>query len=192
MYRCTKAYNKSIELYEYIINLNSSDSITLKSLHDICLIRIEEKDIYQAYHTLDRLETQPANVMYYVKCRKFVEGCLSMVKKKFREGVELLDSVVDDSDLHVQLRPLVYSYRAYGLFSEGELEKAMEDYRLLEKNNQMMECDRYNVLLVRGILSGREKKYQESKQFFTEAHNLQPNKIEPRFYLAVWWFNARY
>ncbi len=183
--RAQKENKRAVVVFEEVINLNTNDSLTLKSLHDIALIRMEERDVYQAYHTLDRLERMPANVPYFTKAKIFLEGAISMVKKKCLEGVEFLSSLINDEELHVELRPLVYSYRAYGYFCQGLIEEAISDYEALQKDNHLSECDDYNLLLCKGILKARLKKWSESEKLFRSANSIYPTKIEPKFYIEV-------
>lgn len=168
-----------------MINLNLSESTTLKALHEVTLIRIEERDIYQAYYTLDRLDNIPKSVGYLFKAKQFLEGAISMVKKKFKEGLEYLDTLIDDQEIDPQLRPLVLSYRAYGNFAEGNIEIALSDYQKLKSQNQLSVGDEYNVLLCEGILAANESRWNTSKQKFEWASRMNPTKIEPKFYLAV-------
>lgn len=172
-------------IFEEVINLNLSESTTLKALHEIALIRIEERDIYQAYYTLDRLDSIPKTVGYLYKARQFLEGAISMVKKKFKEGLEYLDLLLDDEELDPQLKPLVLSYRAYGNFAEGNIDNALADYAKLKSQNQLSIGDEYNVLLCEGILASNESRWNTAKQKFEWASRMNPTKIEPKFYLAV-------
>lgn len=183
--RAQKENKLAVVIFEEVVNLNTNDSLTLKSLHDIALIRMEERDVYQAYHTLDRLERTPSNVPYFSKAKTFLEGAISMVKKKYVEGVQHLSTLINDEDLHVELRPLVYSYRAYGYFCQGSIEEAISDYEALQHDSRLSECDEYNLLLCRGIMKAREKKWGDSEKLFRMAQSIYPTKIEPRFYIEV-------
>lgn len=170
---------------EEVINLNLSESTTLKALHEIMLIRVEERDIYQAYYTLDRLEDLQRGPSYLMKAKQFLEGAVSMMKKKYREGLGFLDDLVDEPDLHDQLKPLVWSYRAYGNFHEGSVETAAKDYRALKDKGLAMESDEYNLELCTGVLSALNKEWENSARRFEIARRISPAKIEPRFYQAV-------
>lgn len=187
-----KDFKRAVLTFEEVINLNLSESTTLKALHEVALIRIEERDIYQAYYTLDRLDSIPKSVGYLYKARQFLEGAISMVKKKFKEGLEYLDPLVDDQELDPQLKPLVLSYRAYGNFAEGNIELALSDYSKLKSQNHLSVGDEYNVLLCEGILAANEARWNTSKQKFEWAARMNPSKIEPKFYLAVDSSHSRY
>lgn len=185
-------FKSAVMTFEEVINLNLSESTTLKAIHEVALIRIEERDIYQAYYTLDRLDNIPKSVGYLYKARQFLEGAISMVKKKFKEGLEHLDALVDDEELDPQLRPLVLSYRAYGNFAEGHIETALKDYSKLKTQNQLSVGDEYNVLLCEGILAANESRWNTAKQKFEWASRMNPSKIEPKFYLAVLSYSSRF
>lgn len=157
----------------------------MKALHDIAIMKVAERDIYLAYYTLDRLETVPKTVGYLYKAKKFLEGAISMVKKKFKEGISHLDELAGDQELHEVLRPLVYSYRAFGNFSEGNIEQAVADYEHLKNHFSISPGDQYNNLLCQGIQKANLKKWEEAYLMFTQAQKMNSSKIEPKFYLAV-------
>lgn len=183
--RAAKDLKKAVLILEEVVNANNNETITLKALHEIALIRIEERDIYQAYYTLDRLESIPKSIGYLYKAKQFLEGAISIMKKKYKEGLNYLDELVSDEELHEQLRPLVLSYRAYGNFSEGNIEKALADYEFLREWNQSLEGDDYNMELCQGVLVAQKKNWEEAKKHFEKAKRMSPAKIEPKFYLAV-------
>ena len=61
------------------------------------MIKIIERDIYEAYHLIDRLEDQPElRVM-----RRFVEGVISLMRRNHNEGIIVLLSI--QSDLGFQM-----------------------------------------------------------------------------------------
>lgn len=183
--KANKDFKAAILIFEEIINLNLSESTTLKAIHEVVLIRVEERDIYQAYYTLDRLDNIPKTVGYLYKVKQFLEGAISMVKKKFKEGLEHFDPLVNDTELDPMLRPLVLSYRAFGNFSEGNIEAAHEDYNTLKSRHQLSPGDEYNLLLCEGILAANEQRWNTTRQKFEWAGRMNPSKIEPKFYLAI-------
>lgn len=172
-------------IFEEVVNINLSESTTLKAIHEIALVRIEERDIYQAYYTLDRLENIPKTVGYLYKAKQFLEGAISMVKKKFKDGINFFDLLVNDDELDNMLKPLVLSYRAFGNFSEGNIELALADYNILKGKHQLFPGDEYNLLLCEGVLAANENRWNTARQKFDWAGRMNPSKIEPKFYLAV-------
>jgi hypothetical protein len=78
-----KKFTEAIITYEQAIKLNNSETATIKSLHDISIIKIQEFDIYAAYYTLDRVEDIPESVSNLHNLKVFLEGAVNMIKKKF-------------------------------------------------------------------------------------------------------------
>lgn len=169
--------------YEQAIKLNLSETATIKSLHDIALIKIEERDIYAAFYTLQRVEDIPESVKYLHNLKIFLNGAVNMIKKKFKEGLSELEKIKDCSEINEAIKPLILSYRAYGNFSLGKIEEALEDYKTLQEKGQIMKGDIYNRLLCNGILEGLNKNFELSQMYFKEAQELDKSKIEPPFYI---------
>lgn len=122
---------------------------------------------------------------YLYKAKQFLEGAISMVKKKFKEGINFFDLLVNDDEIDGMLKPLVFSYRAFGNFSEGNIEAALADYNTLKVKHQLSPGDEYNLLLCEGIMAANENRWNTARQKFEWAGRMNPSKIEPRFYLAV-------
>jgi tetratricopeptide (TPR) repeat protein len=178
---------KAIHFYEQCIKLNMSDTATVKSIHDISIIKIEERDIYAAYYTIDRLETIPDSLAYLKNLKEFLEGAVSIIKKKFEDGVKLMDNLIktDSETIHESVRPLLYSYRAYTNFSLGNIELALNDYNTLEKHGDLIIGDELNKYLCKGIIAADSKQFSKSMKYFEKAQLLQPAKIEPNFYIWI-------
>lgn len=177
--------HQAILQYEQAIKLNTSETATLKAIHDIALIRIEEKDIYSAYSTIDRLDEIPNSALYLQNLKIFLEGAVSMIKKKFDEGIGYLDKIISLSDIHDSVKPLIISYKAYGEFSLGKIEGALNGYEALEQMQSCSKSDSYNKDLCLGILNVRNKKFSVGEKYFLEAQSKDPSKIEPEFYLWI-------
>ena len=171
--------------YEQAIKINQSETATLKSIHDITLIRIHEKDIYSAYATIDRLEKIPDSLGYLKNLKLFLEGAVSMIKRKFEDGLSSLDKISDTGDLHESIRPLRLSYKAYGLFCLGKIQVALDIYSRLEKKGVASSSDKYNKKLCLGILCAKAEDFDKAKEYFETAQSMDSSKIEPPFYLAV-------
>lgn len=99
-----------------------------------------------------------------------------MIKKKFKLGLECMEKLsgasstdgdvsssdtyvkkdqFDRVDIHESIKPLILSYKAYGLFSVGKIPAAHYNYRLLEEMGQIGKGDVYNKYLCEGILAAR-------------------------------------
>lgn len=168
-----------------MIKINHSEAASLKSLHDITLIKIKQRNIYAAYYTLDRLDRIPEGLEYVKDLKTFLEAAVHLMKKKFKEGVELLDTIQEESEIDENVKPLINSYRAFGNFSLGNIKKSLEDYKLLEKSSQQVDSDKYNMLLCKGIIACKERNFKEARQAFSSAKKLNQKSVEPGFYLAM-------
>lgn len=157
----------------------------MKSIYDMTLIRIIEKDMYLAYYTLDRLESIPPEYQNLVNLRTFLDGAVNMLKKKYKEGINSL-ACVDTVKLNEALvLKLIPSYRAYGMFCLGQIASASQIYEELERKGWITESDNFNQLLCKGILLGEEKKFEEARSMFEKARKMYKIRVEPTFYLVV-------
>ena len=178
-------FEEAVRVYEWAISLNKSQTATLKSIYDICLIRILERDIYLAYHTLDRLEEVPEDLEDLFQLKLFLNGAVNMIKKKFREGLEVLEKVDLKKLKEKEIVRLTHSYRAYGLFCEGKILEAIEVYKFLESSGQIHDGDVYNLMLCEGIDHGEQNKFEQAVVYFEKAKSMYKIKVEPTFYLVV-------
>lgn len=176
---------QAIELYEQVIKLNNSEIASLKSLHDITLIKIKQRNIYAAYYTLDRLDRIPEGMDYIKDLKIFLEAAVHMMKRKFNEGIDLLCSIKEDSQIDEKIKPLIHSYRAFGYFSLGRIEEALNDYNILDNDNLGSESDEYNSLLCNGILETRNRNFLKAKKCFEKSFEKNKKSVEPGFYLAM-------
>ena len=61
------------------------------------MIKIMERDIYEAHHLIDRIDDQPElRVM-----RRFVEGVISLMRRNYNEGIIVLLSIQGDLGFHL-------------------------------------------------------------------------------------------
>jgi len=155
----------------------------------MALIHIELKDIYAAYYTLERLESIPTTLLYL---HTFLDGAVSIIKKKFEEGIILLEKVLQDGhnfdvtiDISIMIRPIARSYRAYALFYLGNINSARHEYIELREDGLITSSDEYNLELCQGIIDTKEYKFERARSHFKNAHNRDKCRIEPRFYLAI-------
>lgn len=87
-----------------------------KALYEIVKIKIEQRDFYEAWHSLQRVEYLDVDVKSLEKLRMFVDGVTFLMKRKHKEGVKILTNLVKNFQLGDFLKPLVFVYRAYGYF----------------------------------------------------------------------------
>ena len=133
---------------------------------DLALIRIQERDIYLAFYTLDRIEEIPEDLEIMCQLKLFLNGAVNMIKKKFSDGLEDIKKVNIHKLKECNVELLARSYQAYGNFCLGKVTDALEIYSELERSQKLMEGDTYNLLLCQGILAGEAKKFSEAKSYF--------------------------
>lgn len=68
------------------------------------------------------------------------------MKRKYDEGLDSLNSVLK-RNISDFIKPLAYNYRAYGLFCQGKIKKALSDYGELQKFNKLDRAASYNKTL---------------------------------------------
>lgn len=157
-----------------------------KSLYEIAKIKIEQRDFYAAYHTLNRADFLDTEKTYLEKFRLFTEAVIFLMKRKFPESLVNFQSIQQNHSLNEFLKPLFYAYRAYGHFCLSHHQKALEDYKsLAECTGSLDPGAQYNRLLCEGILRVQQLQFERGVEFFERAGKVYPRKMEPVFYHAV-------
>jgi hypothetical protein len=110
----TDKVNEAILSFEQAIKYNNSRKAVTKALYEIAKIKIELRDYYSAFYTLCRADYLDVDKKALEKFRIFTDGVTFLMKRKYREGIEHLSQLAKSENLSDFLRPLVYSYRAYG------------------------------------------------------------------------------
>ena len=187
---CLEEYNDAILCFEQAIKHNASRKAVLKSLYEITKIKIENRDFYEAYHTLHRAELLGLDLKIFAKFRLFTEGVIFLMKRKHEEGIESLTTVIKKlpSDF---VRPMAYNYRAYGYFCSGKIKKALQDYQEICKISKLDKAATYNKLLCEGILAAEAENFESALEYFEKAQKIYKTKMEPYFYkgcLAIYAF----
>ena len=175
------------------------------------MIKILERDIYEAYHLIDRLEDQPElRVM-----RRFVEGVISLMRRNYNEGIIVLLSIETDLGFNLaiesrcsthsdasgvmdregvideelnELRKIYLLFLSYGYMTISEFHSA---YRLMELQREMgvpayFELGlSYNREICLGILQHCDRKFKDAESHFIKAKALYEHKLEPPFSLAL-------
>ena len=108
-----------------------------KSLYEIAKIKIEQRDFYQAFYTLQRADFLDVDRPILEKFRIFTDGVTFLMKRKFQEGVDLISTVLKSPNIGDFLKPLAFNYRAYGLFCLGKHQKSLEDLLYIENSHPL-------------------------------------------------------
>jgi tetratricopeptide (TPR) repeat protein len=126
-------YNEAILSYEQAIKFNTSKKATTKAIYEITKLKIDLGDYYGASYTLERSNSLEVEAKVLDKMKMFTEGSTSIMKKKFKRGIENLTILAKKENLNDQLRPLIYSFRSYGYFSQHKFSNSIHDLNNLIK-----------------------------------------------------------
>ena len=140
--------------FEQSLKYNNSRKGVSRALYELVRLRMEERDFYAAYHAISRAEHLNVDQQTLDKFRVFNEAAVFLMKRKFEEGLRLLEQVRGDVDQFVG--PLLRRFRAYALFCLGRHEEALEQY---EKLVDLDEGSLFNSLLCRGVVAVESGKY---------------------------------
>jgi len=72
-------YSEAILCFEQAIKHKSSRKAVLKSLYEIARIKIEQRNFYEAYHTLHRVNLLELEEKAFSKLKLFTEGVILFV-----------------------------------------------------------------------------------------------------------------
>lgn len=86
-------FNDALLSYEQAIKHNNSKKAVTKSLYEIAKIKIEQRDFYSAFHTLQRSEYLDIDKKLLEKFKLFTEGVIFLMKRKYKEALENFNEV---------------------------------------------------------------------------------------------------
>ena len=89
-------------------------------MYEIAKVYILQRDYYAAFHTLSRSEFIDTDLKFLDKFKLFTEGAIYLMKKKFKEALEIFDKISKQYQLGDFIKPLFYIFRAYGFFCQGK------------------------------------------------------------------------
>lgn len=127
MFYNTRNFNDAILCYEQAIKHNSSKKAVTKSIYEIAKIKIEMRDFYGASYTLERAESLDVDKKVLEKIKLFTDGSTLLMKKKIKRGVDILSQLIKKQNINEYIRPLAYSFRAYGYFCQCKYTHALND-----------------------------------------------------------------
>lgn len=81
--------------YEECLKFNNSRIPVTKAMERLILIKIQQRDYYSAYHTVNRyriLNIETGLIRPYIL---FLEGVILIMKKKFIDGIRLFDIIIE-------------------------------------------------------------------------------------------------
>jgi hypothetical protein len=122
-----------------------------KALYEIAKIKIEQRDYYAAFHQLCRADYLDVDQKSLEKFRIFTDGVTFLMKRKYKEGVDHLTNLINNFAVSSFLKPLLYSYRAYGYICLAKHGKALADLLTIEKLGPLEKASAYNKFICEGV-----------------------------------------
>lgn len=143
-------------------------------------------DYYGASYTLERAGSLDVDAKVLEKMKIFAEGSTSIMKKKFKRGIENLSILSRKENLSDQLRPLIYSFRSYGYFSQHKFSNAINDLNTLMKLGfQLDRACQYNYTVLEGIIACQNNQFEEAQKSFSNAQTSRPEFSDPLIYKGL-------
>ena len=147
-------------LLEQVIQNSYDTSICTRALCKLALIKVKEKDFYGALHTLQRnfgkLQSRRKQSLY-----QYTEAVISLMKRKFSEGVSLLTSLIRENILTDYIRNC-YVYRAYGYYAKGDYVLAIKDYKFSAALEQLDKASEFNYLMSQAVSLGEANDFKNA------------------------------
>ena len=106
---------ESLLTFEQVLHTVCPRRITAKSIYYIGKIRINQKDFYAAQHNINRFEFYKAlQFPFLMYMKNFIDGAVHLMKRHYREAIDLFKLVLKEKGLSKFLRPIYYLYKSYG------------------------------------------------------------------------------
>lgn len=178
LFKIKKETKKAVISYEQAVKLNLSEVATAQSLKDIALIMLERHDVYGCLHTLSRIQKIPDSVKTVKSFKMVVDGAISILKKKFYEGIYLITKGLRDPDIHKTVYWNGLAYKAFALASIGKLKKAVKIYNKIVENQELENINlgmKWNNFMSKGYLNFQKKNFEKSIECFESANSILKN-----------------
>ena len=171
---------------EQVIKFDTTEKkYTGAAIYDLGAIKIKQKDYYGAMHTFKRASDINLEVKEQKVLKGYVEAILSLMKRKFKEGISLLSRIIKKK--HSLIQEYIgncYSFRGYGYASIEKHEQAVRNLNSASKIQVLDNASKYNLQISSSILIS-EKEPNEALLLLEEAAKDFPKNIEPLAYSAA-------
>lgn len=145
--------------YEQAIKYNNCRKSVTKAIYELTKARIDTRDYYQAYYTLQRTEFLDVDLKELEDLQVFTDGVTFLMKRKFKEGVDKISQIIKRQKFGDFLRPLLFNYRAYGLFCLGQHNKALQDLIFISETHPLEPPSQYNKVVCEAILCAQQNMF---------------------------------
>ena len=144
------------------------------------------RDFYGASYTLERAESLDVDKKVLEKIKLFTDGSTFLMKKKIKKGVDILSQLIKKQNINEYIRPLAYSFRAYGYFCQCKYTHSLNDLDTLEKfGYELDSASQYNKSLLEGVLACLNNRFEESLLKLGHAEKMRPTPADPSIYRGL-------
>ncbi|CAD8070155.1 unnamed protein product [Paramecium primaurelia] len=178
-------FNEAILSFEQSITENNSRKAVMKSLIEIAKIKIDQKDFYSAYYTLQRQDHLDVDKASLMDLKQFTEGVIFLMKRKYKDAIIVLTELINKQQLGEFIKKLIFLYRAYGFICVNKYQNALKDFNYIQRFNPLETTQQYNMIICEGIVMSQQNQFEKSQQLFQKASQIFPGKMEPHFYKAL-------
>ena len=155
------------------------------AIYNLGAIRIKQKDYYGAMYTFKRATDLDNEVKEQKILKGYVDAILSLMKRKFKEGIALLSRII--AKKHPLIQEYIgncYAFRGYGYASIEKHDQAIKNLATAGKIQILDNASKYNLTISSAILKS-DKEPEESLHLFEEASKDFPRNTEPLAYQAA-------
>lgn len=170
---------------EQVVKFDSMKKYTGAAIYNLGAIRIKQKDYYGAMFTFQRSVDLGLEIEEQKILKNYVEAILSLMKRKFKEGVNILTRIIKTKN------PLIkeyigncFAFRGYAYASLEEHEKALKDLNMASSLQALDKSSEYNQIVSKAVIVA-DKEPEEALKLFEEAGKIFPISIEPKLYSAA-------
>ncbi|OMJ82649.1 hypothetical protein SteCoe_16569 [Stentor coeruleus] len=173
---------------EQVVKYDIDKKFTGAAIYDLGAIKIKQKDYYGAMHTFKRATDKNVEIKQQKILVKYVESILTLMKRKFKDGISLLTKIIKNN--HPLIQEYIgncYTFRGYAYAAQELHEKATKDLSTAGKMQKLDSASEYNYMISQGILLA-EKKSDQAIMFFTKTRELYSKNPETYAYEACIYF----
>lgn len=157
---------------EQITQYSQDQGISLRAICKIALIMIKERDYYGALHNFYR-----ASGKLYSKNKRslfqYTEAVVSLMKRKFSEGIKLLTILIEDNTLKDYIVSSLI-FRAYGQYASGQYALCISDYTLALESQSLDKASEFNFSISKSIISSSSLPLKHSLDTFKSLQSYFP------------------
>ncbi|CAD8205734.1 unnamed protein product [Paramecium octaurelia] len=178
-------FNEAILSFEQSITENHSKKAVTKSLIEIAKIKIDQKDFYSAYYTLQRVDHLDVEKASIIDLKQFTEGVIFLMKRKYKDAIIIFTELINKQQFGEFIKKHIFVYRAYGFISVNKHQNALKDFNYISNFYPLDPPQLYNKVICEGVVMTQQNYFEKAQSLFQKASQIIPGKMEPHFYKAL-------